>query len=86
MVQSRPGAGADRSGKADSALITDNIPEMLIVAIGAQAMGAVSAGIYQTSLPHEIADIINYLDGSMVFCDDQEQVDKLVEVRAKFPG
>lgn len=67
------------------ALITDNIPEMLIVSIGAQSMGAISAGIYQTSLPDEIADILNYLDVSVVFCDDQEQVDKVVEVRDRIP-
>jgi len=67
------------------ALITDNIPEMLIVSIGAQSMGAISAGIYQSSLPDEIADILNYLDVSVVFCDDQEQVDKLVEIRDRIP-
>jgi len=67
------------------ALITDSIPEMLIVSIGAQSMGAISAGIYQTSLPDEIADILNYLDVSVVFCDDQEQVDKVVEVRDRIP-
>lgn len=68
------------------ALITDNIPEMLIVSIGAQAMGAVSVGIYQTSLPDEIEAVLNYLEVSLVFCDDQEQVDKLVEVKDKLPG
>ena len=67
------------------ALITDNIPEMLVVAIGAQSLGAISAGLYQSSLPHEIADILNYMDVSIVFCDDQEQVDKLIEIREKIP-
>lgn len=67
------------------ALITDNIPEMLIVSIAAQAVGAISAGIYQTSLPGEIADILDYMDVSIVFCDDQEQVDKLVEIRSRIP-
>jgi long-chain acyl-CoA synthetase len=67
------------------ALITDNIPEMLIVAIGAQSIGAISAAIYQSSLPHEIADILNYIEASFVFCDDQEQVDKVLEVRTKIP-
>ena len=58
------------------ALIGDNIPELLFVAIGAQALGAISAGLYQSSLPKEIAGILNYLGVSIVFCDDQEQVDK----------
>lgn len=68
------------------ALITDNIPEMLFIAIGSHALGGVSAGLYQTSLPHEIAGILNYLEVKFVFCDDQEQVDKLIEVRSQIPG
>ena len=62
------------------ALIGDNIPEMLFVAIGAQSMGAISAGIYQTTLPDEIAQLLGYMDVTAVFCDDQEQVGKLVEI------
>jgi long-chain acyl-CoA synthetase len=68
------------------ALIGDNIPEMFFVAIGAQSLGAMSVGIYQTSLPDEIAGILEYLDVSVVFCDGQEQVDKLVEIRDRIPG
>lgn len=67
------------------AIISDNIPEVLYVAIGAQAVGGISAGIYQTSLPGEIAKILDYLDVTVVFCDDQEQVDKLVEIRDRIP-
>ncbi len=68
------------------ALIGDNIPEMLFIAIGTQSMGAISAGIYQTSLPDEIAQLLDYMDVTMVFCDDQEQVDKLVEIRDRIPN
>ena len=50
------------------------------------AMGGIAAGIYQTSLPDEIAGILNYLDVSVVFCNDQEQVDKVVEVRDQVPN
>ena len=67
------------------ALIGDNIPELLFMAIGAQSLGAISAGIYQTTLPDEIAQLINYMDVTAVFCDDQEQVDKLVDIRDKIP-
>jgi long-chain acyl-CoA synthetase len=80
--------GLDKLGfkKGDKlALIGDNIPEMLFMAIGAQSIGAISAGIYQTSLPDEIAQLINYMDVKVVFCDDQEQVDKLLEVRGQIP-
>lgn len=67
------------------AIISDNIPEALFVAIGAQAVGGISSAIYQTSLPDEIAGILEYLDVTVVFCSDQEQVDKVVEVRDRLP-
>jgi long-chain acyl-CoA synthetase len=67
------------------AIISDNIPEALFIAIGAQAVGGLSAAPYQTSLPDEISDILNYLGISTVFCNDQEQVDKVADVRDKIP-
>jgi long-chain acyl-CoA synthetase len=67
------------------AIISDNIPEALYMAIGAQSVGGLSAAIYQTSLPDEIGGILNYLNISIIFCNDQEQVDKVAEVRDKIP-
>jgi len=66
-------------------IIGDNIPELLFISIGTQSIGAISSALYQTSLPDEIAAIINYMNVKIVFCDDQEQVDKLVAVRARIP-
>ncbi|SDO65565.1 AMP-binding protein [Desulforhopalus singaporensis] len=68
------------------AIISDNIPETFFVAIGAQSVGGISSAIYQTSLPEEIGDILQYLEVALVFCNDQEQVDKVAEVRHKIPG
>lgn len=68
------------------AIISDNIPETLYMAIGTQAVGGISSAIYQTSLPDEIGGILDYLGVSVVFCSDQEQVDKVAEVRDKIPG
>ena len=74
-------------GKDDTiAIISDNIPELLFVAIGGHCLGAISAGIYQTSMPDEVAQIIQYLKVSAVFCDNQEQVDKVLEVRDQIPN
>jgi len=67
------------------ALIGDNIPEMLFIAIGAQSVGGISSAIYQTTMPEEIAQLLAYMEVTMVFCDDQEQVDKLVEIRDRVP-
>ncbi|MGA7279708.1 MAG: AMP-binding protein [Desulfocapsaceae bacterium] len=84
----RTGLGLRKIGftKGDKiAVISDNIPETLYMAIGAQAVGGLSSAIYQTSLPEEIGDILNYLKVKVVFCSDQEQVDKVAEVREKIP-
>jgi len=67
------------------ALIGDNIPEMFFMAIGAQAVGMISVAIYQTTMPEEIAQLLDYMKATMVFCDDQEQVDKIVEIRDRLP-
>lgn len=82
------GLGLMASGLAKGeklAIISDNIPETLFLAIGAQAVGGISTAIYQTSLPQEIAAVLDYLEATVVFCSDQEQVDKLVEVREQLP-
>jgi long-chain acyl-CoA synthetase len=82
----KTGLGLNKIGfkKEDKiAIISDNIPETFFMAIGAQAVGGISAAIYQTSLPDEIGDILEYLNVSIVFCNDQEQVDKVVEVRGR---
>jgi len=68
------------------AIISDNIPELLFVSIGGHCLGAISAGIYQTSMPTEIAQILQYLKISAVFCDNQEQVDKVLEIRDQIPN
>lgn len=84
----RAGLGLQKIGfgKGDIlAIISDNIPEILYIAIGAQAVGGISSAIYQTSLPEEIGDILEYLEVSVVFCSDQEQVDKVAEVRERLP-
>ncbi|MEE4242790.1 MAG: AMP-binding protein [Desulfopila sp.] len=84
----KTGLGLLQSGfsKGDKiAIISDNIPETLYMAIGAQAVGGLSVAIYQTSLPEEIEGILNYLNISIIFCNDQEQVDKVAEIREKIP-
>ena len=67
------------------AIISDNIPELLFMAVGAHALGAISVGLYQTSMPQELSDVLKYLKVSVAFCDNQEQVDKFVEIRDQVP-
>jgi long-chain acyl-CoA synthetase len=74
-------------GPGDSvAILSDNRPEWLHVDLGAQAVGARSVGIYQTSPPADVAYILGDSGTRVLFCEDQEQVDKAVAVAAETPG
>ncbi|WP_253665133.1 AMP-binding protein, partial [Thermus scotoductus] len=67
------------------AIIADNIPEWLYAELGTQAVRGISVGVYQSSLPAEIAYMLGYTGASIVLAEDQEQVDKLYEIRSEIP-
>jgi len=62
------------------AIIGDNRPEWVFSELAAQSLGGISVGIYQESLPHELSYIIDNCDAQFVIVEDQEQVDKLLEI------
>ncbi len=62
------------------ALLSENRPEWLYVDLGVQGIGARSVGIYQTNPPADVAYILNHSKSVILFCEDQEQVDKAIEV------
>ncbi|RIH87307.1 Long-chain-fatty-acid--CoA ligase FadD15 [Meiothermus luteus] len=68
------------------AIIADNIPEWLYAELGTQAVGGISVGVYQSSLPPEIAYVLSYTGTAFVLAEDQEQVDKLIEIRGEIPS
>lgn len=72
-------------GRGELAVIADNIPEWLYAELGAQAVRGISVGVYQSSLPPEIAYMLQYTGASVVLAEDQEQVDKLYEIRSEIP-
>ncbi|MBX0330287.1 long-chain fatty acid--CoA ligase [Oscillochloris sp. ZM17-4] len=65
------------------AIIGDNRPEWLYAELGAQAIGAISVGIYQDSAPEEVKYILQATDSRVIIAEDQEQVDKILEL---WPG
>ncbi len=68
------------------AVIADNIPEWLYAELGAQSLGAISVGVYQSSVPSEMAYMLEYTDCKIVLAENQEQVDKLLEIREEIPA
>ncbi|MCS6845715.1 MAG: long-chain fatty acid--CoA ligase [Caldilineales bacterium] len=67
------------------AIIGDNRPEWVIAELAAQAAGAVSMGIYQDSIAHEVQYLADFCDAKFIVAEDQEQVDKVLEVWDRLP-
>ena len=68
------------------AIISDNRPEAYWMISAAQAARAVPVPIYQDAIAKEIQYVVEHSDARFVLAEDQEQVDKLVEVRAGLPS
>ena len=68
------------------AIIGDNRPEWVIAELAAQAMGSKSIGIYQDSVAPEVLDIVSRSDATFVVAEDQEQVDKMLEIWPELHG
>ncbi len=67
-------------------IIGDNDPEYFWAQLAIQSGGGVAVGIFTDSAPHEIQYIVNHSDAVFVFAKDQEQCDKLLEIRDQIPA
>jgi len=68
------------------AVIGDNKPEWVIAELAAQSACGYGVGIYQDSILKEIAHIINHSDSKFVVAEDQEQVDKILDMLEDLPN
>lgn len=68
------------------AIIGDNRPEWVIAELAAQALGGASTGIYQDSVAEEVHYIAGQCDARYIIVEDQEQVDKLIEIWDNLQG
>jgi long-chain acyl-CoA synthetase len=67
------------------AIIGNNRPEWVCAELAAQAAGGASVGIYQDSNLNEVAFVIDHCDAKFVVAEDQEQVDKILDMIDKLP-
>ena len=67
------------------ALIGDDEPEGLWAECAAQAVGGIVVALWSDSIASEVAYIINHSDARFVFAEDQEQVDKILEIKDQIP-
>lgn len=66
-------------------IIGNNAPQWLAAELAAQGMRGISAGIDPEASPSETARLAGCLDARFAVVEDQEQVDKLLEARDRFP-
>lgn len=64
-------------------IIGDNDPQYFWAQLAIQSAGGVAVGIFTDSTPQEIQYIVDHSDSTFVFAKDQEQCDKLLEIRAR---
>jgi long-chain acyl-CoA synthetase len=66
------------------ALISENRPRWLYVDLGIQSIRAITAAIYVTSAAEQVAYILGHSQARVIFCEDEEQLDKVLKSRDKF--
>jgi long-chain acyl-CoA synthetase len=67
------------------AVLSENRLEWVLTQLGAGMVGAITVGVYSTSPANEVAYVLGHADAEVVVCEDQEQVDKVLERRADLP-
>jgi long-chain acyl-CoA synthetase len=67
-------------------MIGDNRPDWVAAEIATHAIGALSLGLYRDVLDDEAAYLLNYGEAKLVFAEDEEQVDKLLNLADRVPA
>ncbi|AVM74487.1 long-chain fatty acid--CoA ligase [Magnetospirillum gryphiswaldense] len=68
------------------AILGKNRPEWVWGELAAHSIGALSMGVYQDSMNAEVAYLLNYTAATVVLAEDEEQVDKLLEIAPEVPS
>ena len=67
------------------AILGENRVEWLVAQSGVGLAGGIVAGVYPTSPGAEIEYLLQLAGAPIIFCEDQEQLDKVLSVRARLP-
>ena len=66
-------------------ILGNNPAEWCEMDLGAMAINAIPAGIYQTCSPEEIAYILNHSEAPIILVENADQRGKVESVRAELP-
>jgi long-chain acyl-CoA synthetase len=67
------------------AVIGDNRPRLYAAQLAAQCLGGTPAPLYQDAAAEELVYVLEHAEASVVIAEDQEQVDKILSIRARLP-
>ncbi len=67
------------------AILGETKPEAYWAELAAQAAGGVSVGIFADCIPSEVKYYLTHSDAAFVFAHDQEQVDKVLQIKDEIP-
>ena len=68
-----------------TAIVGDNRPQLYWAMLATQALGGVPVPLYQDSIEKEMEFIIDHAEARFAVVEDQEQVDKLLQVKVQCP-
>jgi len=66
-------------------ILGENKPEWFWAELAAQAAGGTAVGIFTDCIPKEVKYFVENSDSTFVVAHDQEQVDKILEIKGKLP-
>ncbi|MFH1117723.1 MAG: AMP-binding protein, partial [Pseudomonadota bacterium] len=67
------------------AILGDNRPEWLYGELAVQSVGGASVGIFPDSVIDQVKYVIDHSDAAFLLAEDQEQVDKFLEIKDQCP-
>ncbi len=66
-------------------LVGDNRPEWLYTYLGAEAAKGIPFGVYQDNLAEQLLPLIQNSGSRWIYCEDQEQTDKVLSILDELP-
>jgi len=75
--------GLDKGDKL--AILSDNRPQVYWTMVAVQIAGGMPVPLYQDAISRELQYVIDHADATIVLAEDQEQVDKVLEIRDHLP-
>jgi long-chain acyl-CoA synthetase len=67
------------------AILSDNRPQVYWTMVAVQIAGGMPVPLYQDAISRELQYVIDHADATIVLAEDQEQVDKVLEIKDHLP-